>query len=219
RDWTHLRELLPELRKRKVVDEERFEELERMVHTELLHDAAGSADPQALHQGWSDVPRRLRTSEPLVTTYAEGLIKQGYHETAANLLRDALKKSWNEQLVYLYGMIESSDPAKQLAHAEDWLKHHERDPVLLLALGRLCVRNELWGKARMYLEASIGAGARPDTYRALGELLERMNERQEAAECYRKGLLLADEAEKPRTVGRALAGRGAPDPAKLLSPG
>ena len=46
------------------------------------------------------------------------------------------------------------------------------DPVLLLAASRLCMQNQLWGKARGYLEACIGRNGPPQAYRELGQLLE-----------------------------------------------
>lgn len=62
--------------------------------------------------------------------------------------------------------------------------------MLLLALGRLSLRNRLWGKARSYLEASIGASPRSAAYGELGRLLEQLGEQEAAREHYRKGLEL-----------------------------
>ena len=109
------------------------------------------------------------------------------------MVRDTLKQGYDGDLIYLYGIINGKDKDKQLANAEKWLEGNERDPVLLLTLGRLCYRNQLWGKARSYLEASLGIEARSDTYRELGQLLEKINQPKEAAENYRKGLILAQE--------------------------
>jgi HemY protein len=61
----------------------------------------------------------------------------------------------------------------------------------LLSLGRLCKHNKLWGKARSYLNASIGIKPHSDAYKELGQLLEQLNEHSQAVECYHKGLLLA----------------------------
>ncbi len=44
--------------------------------------------------------------------------------------------------------------AHQLERAERWLSSHPRDAALLLGLGRLCARQQLWGKARSFLEQS-----------------------------------------------------------------
>jgi HemY protein len=57
---------------------------------------------------------------------------------------------------------------------------HSDDATLLYALGVLCERAQLWGKAQTYLEASL---ALDDTWRtrvALGELFGRLGRDGEA---------------------------------------
>jgi HemY protein len=86
-----------------------------------------------------------------------------------------------------------------LALAETLLETHPHDPGLLLALGRLCLRAKLWGKARGYLEASISTDGPTPAYRELGHLLEQLGEHETALEVYRRGL----------------AGTGGPEPVAL----
>ena len=137
------------------------------------------------------MPKNLRQDLEMVRHYVRCLLVLKANDDAEQLLRDALKKQWDVDLVYIYGLIEASDKDRQLATAETWLKGHENNPVLLLSLGRLCKRNKLWGKARSYLNASLGIKPHSDTYKELGQLLEQLNEASEAVECYHKGLLLA----------------------------
>ena len=85
----------------------------------------------------------------------------------------------------------ASDLVKQQATAESWLNNHSRDAVLLLTLGRICMRNQLWGKARDYLGESIDVQANPEAYYEFARLHEQEGNREAAAECYEKGLTLA----------------------------
>jgi HemY protein len=101
-----------------------------------------------------------------------------------------LNRAWRPPLVRLFGMIESSDPAKQLNRAEGWLRTHPDDPDLLLAAARLCLKNELWGKARSYLETAISLRPSPEAYEEYGRLLNQLGESDAAAEAYRAGLNL-----------------------------
>ena len=71
---------------------------------------------------------------------------------------------------------------------EKLLADHPDDPTLLLTLGRLSLRAQLWGKARGYLEACIGRNGPAQAYRELGQLLERCMSRSKAIEVYRRGL-------------------------------
>lgn len=191
RDWQHLRTLLPDLRRQQVLPREEVTELEHRVYTELLNQAAARHDIAGLREVWSQVPRPLAENEELLGIYVRHLIELGQSADAEPLLRGLLRNRWSEGLVYLYGLVQGEDPARQLASAEQWAKEHGKSPVLLLTLGRLSLRNRLWGKARIYLESSIGAGPRPETYKELGALLERMGDHDAAMNCYREGMALA----------------------------
>lgn len=189
-DWEHLRDLLPELRKRKVLDEAAAERLEIRLHGELLAQAARGGDAEALRDAWNRVPRRLLHNPALVFAYANQLKALGEHDEAEAQLRAALKKQWDGRLVDLYGRL-PGDAARQLAAAEEWLRQHERDPVLLQTLGRLAMRASLWGKAREYLVASTGIAPTVEGYQLLGSLSEQLRDAEGATDYYRKGTLLA----------------------------
>lgn len=188
--WDELAELLPELRKRRALEEDAAELLERRVWETLLRKAHEHGNLDKLRELWERVPRPLHQHALLVAAYARGLLALGGGDTAENLLRETLRRQWDAELVRLYGLADSKNAAQQLATAEEWLKRHQRHPLLLLALGRLAMRAQLWGKARAYLEASAGMEARAETYRMLGELLERMEEETLARDYYHKGLAL-----------------------------
>jgi HemY protein len=194
-DWSQLRDLIPELRKQKVVDEAELLHLQVIIYTGLLNQAAQASAAEQLAQEWAKIPKNLRTNESLVDCYARHLLARGQDDQAEALLRDAMKRQWSEDLAELYGQVEATDSGKQLSTAEEWLSSHPRNPVLLQTLGQLCMRCKLWGKARSYLEASIGAGPMPAAYRVLGALLEQMEEPEKAMECYRAGLSLSAGAD------------------------
>ncbi len=189
-EWQHLLELLPDLRRLGVIDNQRADDLEGTAHAKLLARAAQGPDSLALVKTWQQVPQKLRQHESILSEYASALIAQGAGEQAETMLQEAIQKNWGDTLAHLYGLAAGADPAKQLTRAEAWLKDHENNATLLLTLGHLSLRNRLWGKARRYLESSISTGAKPETYQMLGQLLERLGEQENALDCYRKGLAL-----------------------------
>ena len=67
-----------------------------------------------------------------------------------------------------------ADATPQLEQAERWLTQHSGDATLLYALGVLCERAQLWGKAQTYLEASLALDDNWRTRVALGELFARL---------------------------------------------
>ena len=196
RSWEDLRKLLPDLRKQNVLSPADLLQLEKLVYRELQTRATQHGKLDALRSSWQQTPKHLRQDLDTVRHYVRCLLILNANDDAEQLLRDALKKQWDLDLVYIYGLIEASDKDRQLATAEGWLNGHENNPVLLLTLGRLCKRNKLWGKARSYLNASLGIKPHSDTYKELGQLLEQLNEHNEAGECYHQGLLLAAEEKR-----------------------
>jgi HemY protein len=190
-DWSHLKDLLPELRKRHVVDEQEYASLESRVYSQLLNSAISSQVREVILNVWSQVPKRLRPARDFAAAYAGYLMKSGQMDEAEKLLRDALNRQWDSQLVLLYSSVDSSNKTRQLAHAEKWLAERDSDPYLLLALGRLSEANTLWGKARSCYESSLAIRPLPETFKALGDLAAHMETRQPAEEYYQKGLALA----------------------------
>jgi len=61
-DWEHLRELIPELRRRKVESADELQLLERKTYRALLEQAFLSKDKNQLGQVWISVPKSLTTS-------------------------------------------------------------------------------------------------------------------------------------------------------------
>jgi HemY protein len=192
-DWHKLVELLPELRRRRIEPDADLQRLELQAQRGLLLQKARTVPPDELAAHWSSLPKKLRCQPQMVDAYSGALVGLNEMESAEVLLRESLEKCWNTELVQRYGALAVEDCAGQLSTAEGWLPKHSTDAALLLCLGRLCLRNRLWGKARSYFEASIGSGGpqRPQVYRELGQLLEQMGEPEAAGVCYRKGLQLS----------------------------
>jgi len=185
KDWEHLAEILPRLQKQGRVKQETLDKWAIRVHTENLDNAA---DGEAVLAEWKLVTKRLRGNTALLDAYYMNLMRVGLHDKAEKDLSAALKAEWRAPLVRLYGLVEGPDPSKQLKRAEGWLTRHDEDVGLLLAAARLCLRNELWGKARSYLETVIALRPTPEAYQEYGRLLTQLGETDAAADAYRQGL-------------------------------
>lgn len=184
-DWGSLGELLPRLKKNGQLKPGTLETWTIRVHKEALNGAEDSAAVTAI---WNSVSRAHRSDATLLEAYYGGLVRAGEHDRVEKELAGVLKSNWSGALVGLFGQLESSDPSKQLKRAEGWLRNRGEDPDLLLAAARLCLRNELWGKARSYLETVISLRPTPDAYQEYGALLNQMGEADAAADAYRDGL-------------------------------
>ena len=184
-DWKSLADLLPRLRKNTQIKPETLEKWTIRVHREALDKAA---DAEVLDQSWKGIARNLRSDLTLLETYYNGLMRAGLHDRAEKELAAALKSDWRGPLVRLFGLVEATDTTKQLKRAEIWLKNRSEDPDLLLTAARLCLRNELWGKARSYLETVLSMRPTPEAYQEYGALLAQTGDADAAAAAYRDGL-------------------------------
>src|SRR5690606_14652521 len=108
-------------------------------------------DAEALAQYWKALPAEMRHDATLAATVARHHIGLGNAPPAQAIIEQALEREWNPALVALYGEAAGDDARKPIERAEKWLPAHARDPALLLALGKLCMHQGLWGKAQSYI--------------------------------------------------------------------
>lgn len=187
--WQKLLKTSTTLRKRKLIPQPIFENIQIKAYGAMLQETV--ADLKALNSQWLTIPTHYQHTPSLVLIYAKALIRAEEGSKAAEFILEVLKKHWDDELVMLYGQAVLPDTEQQLKQAEKWLQQHETNAGLLLTLGRLCIRANLWGKARSYLEASCQIQAKPETYLALAELSQGHGEIEKACQFYQKGLLLA----------------------------
>jgi len=186
-DWQATLELAPDLRRQKALP---GDELDAALRRACLARLAQLADPNAAGQFeavWNLLPKTLRHDPELVVAAANARSTQGRPRDAEQLLREGLKRAWDDRLVDCYGHLDA-DLGAQLETAEGWLKDRPNSAPLLLALGRLAGRNEQWDKAREYLEASLRSNPGRDVYAALGRLCVKLGDVARGAEYLARAL-------------------------------
>lgn len=202
-DWSALLGLLPELRKEKALPAAELDELERETWRGRLAEvgeyglAQGETALQPLSKAWNQLSASLRNEPELIATYVEQLRRLGAQEEAEEVLRGALKRDYDSRLARFYGVLRGADPARQLQTAELWLKQHPEDPALLLTLGRLCLQNQLWGKARDYFETSLKLERHPETCAELARLLAQLGELERSNQLLLESLDLLHQGLPP----------------------
>jgi len=130
------------------------------------------------------VPAR-ESSPRLVRAFAEALIELGAHDEAQAIIEAQLDVAWDSALIRLYGRSGRGNLTARIARADKWLSQHPDDAQLLLALGRLCLAQRLWGKAQSYLEASLSLDDQREVRLELAHLFEQTERSAEAMRHYR----------------------------------
>lgn len=175
-DWERIRALLPAARRYRVQRETRLDSIEERMFRNTVEQA--DITHEAVRNAWNALAASLRHQPALIAVHAAALVRVNRSDDAARELAHALGQGWDERLVRAYGLLPARDARRQLAFAESLLREHARQPELLLALGRIALRNHLWGKARDYFEASLRLAPRPETCAELARLCDNLGEHE-----------------------------------------
>jgi HemY protein len=134
---------------------------------------------------WKQLPADEASDRRLMEKALPHLVGAGQVALARRQLENMLDAEWDTQLARLYAHCGTADPVGCLTKAEAWLKKQPRDAGLLYSLGRLCIMNQLWGKAQSYLEASLALAPAVETHLALARLSEQLERGEDAQRHYR----------------------------------
>ncbi|MFK7865670.1 MAG: heme biosynthesis protein HemY [Pseudohongiellaceae bacterium] len=197
-EWQKLQDLIPVLEKKKIIDTQEAERIGKRVCVEQLYEIASSSEDgqstegisssalsNSLAKTWKRIPAKFRDDPKLVKHYCELLVKLDDSAGAVKAMEVALSKNWSDELVIQYGQRDYGANQAQLLIAENWLKARPANSELLLSLGRICMRNQLWGKAKEYYQASISIAPSADAYGELAKLLKNLGEQKESEENFR----------------------------------
>ena len=194
-DWQNLLQLLPQLRHHGGYSREQFENLEVEIYAQQLAALAerpGKGDAskaKQIDELWAAMSAALKRKAELVGVYCDYLQSSNNGEGAEKLLHNTLNHHWDDRLVRRYGLLVGGDISTQLVIAEAWLRERPNNLALLLALGRLAQRAELWGKARDYLESALALSSQPEIFAELARLMAQLGEMDKSAAYYQQGLL------------------------------
>ena len=200
KNWDQALLLIDQLERRSVFDATQASHLRRYAHAENLKRKA--LDQRALEECWQKIPSALKRDAKIAAAAAQCYMALGVVAQALQIIEQALAMEWDSELAGIYAECEGGETIRQIERAEQWLKSNPRDAVLLLTLGRRCARQELWGKAQSYLDASISVEPMYSAYLALAQLHDRLGNADAARRNYRESLDLAVNQLKQMTGGR-----------------
>lgn len=188
-NWDAVLDTVSRLEKRDAMDETAATQLRQQAWLEKI--GADARDAQALQAVWKAVPGKFGRRGNIAAAAARAFIALGDRENARRILTESLDEQWDGDLAALYGDCFSGETVRQIEQAERWLARHPDDAGLLLALGKLCLHQELWGKAQNYLDASISVNPTRAAYTALGQLAEKLQKPDEAFRHFQKAMELS----------------------------
>lgn len=188
-DWTHLLNILPDLKRYRIFPEKKLQDLTRKTYLGCTHALVRKKNWEALHQLIEGLPKFLKYDPEITASYCRALILQNESHRAEIYLRKIVAKQPEPIILQVYGELPTN--VAQISVLESLLKNHSNSAALHRCLGELYFRLELWGKAKTHLEQSLQIKATPESFYALGKLLDILQEKNAAYEAYKQGLHLA----------------------------
>jgi len=226
--WEPAARLIDRLAERNALSDADRDQYDRLVASEALK--ARSIDAATAREAWQQLPQRLRADRVVALTAARMLVLHGDAASARPIIEGALDEEWDSALALQYsehaagalapgdgepsiGPGESAaaqaaagpgddDLALRIARCERWLALHPNDAMLLLSLGRLCMRAGLHAKAQGHLEASLSLDPTYSAHLGLARLHEALGHQEAAASHREQALTLAMRALDTATGGR-----------------
>lgn len=189
-NWDAVLELVGRLEQRNAIQGTKAQQMRQHAWLEKLR--ASAADGKALRSLWKQMPGELRHTVKVAAEAARILMRVGECALVRRLLTESLNAEWDGDLVALYGDCREGNVAGQIEQAEAWLATHHDDAGLLLALGKLCLHQELWGKAQSYLDASLSLQPSRDAYTTLAQLAEKQHKPDDAFKYYQLATALSE---------------------------
>lgn len=190
-DWDGVLKLSRQLAKRNALVPEVVREVRTQAHLANLDQRAD--DSEELVAYMRSIPKDDRGNRVSLAA-AKALVAVGADLEAQKLIDNVLDHStsetWSPALVSIYGRLGSGDQLSRIAKAESWLKQHPEDAKILIALGRMCFRKQLWGKAQSYLEASLSIQATQEAHLELAKLFDQLEQVEKANKHYRASVQL-----------------------------
>jgi HemY protein len=189
--------LVDQLVKRRVYDAAQGDLVRAGAHAEAL--AALRQDAAGLRAYWNRLTDADKQNPRVARAGATSFLMLGGDREAAEIIVRCLDRQWDSDLTPLYAQCRTPEPTRQLETAERWLLQHSQDATLLYALGKLCERESLWGKAQTYFEASLALDNHWRAHVALGEMQGRLG-RDESANSHLATALQLALAELQRSA-------------------
>lgn len=190
RNWDAVLSVLTQLEKRSAIDATAATQLRQQAWLEKL--TAQTQDLASLQGLWKSMPVEFKRRTKIAAVAARSFIRLKDCRNARQALADSLNAQWDSELVTLYGDCQGGNLVGQIEDAEKWLTQHPDDAGLLLALGKLCLHQSLWGKAQSYLDASNSLAPSRAAYTALAQLADKLGQHELAARHYQKAAQLTE---------------------------
>jgi HemY protein len=191
--WEDVLATLGPLTRSGLMPEQAAQQIRTNAELHLINTKPANRD--AIMGAWKATSRESRYDVNIVNAAAKRLNAIGCGDDAKTVIEETVDErgpeGWDSALASSYAECKTDTTLAQIERAERWLRDHARDAALLATLGKLCMRQSLWGRAQSYLEASVALEPTTDAHMTLARLMEQIGKRDEAINHIRRSAELA----------------------------
>ncbi len=199
-DWDQMLATLRQLEKRDALHPSAVRGLKTRACRALF--ARRTGEPVRLKELLSSLRGDERTQPEIAEAAALAFARTGDPAQAQRLLEAALDQQIAPRLLQAYAGLDEVSLRDRIARVEQWRERYGEEPSLLLALGRLCAAQALWGKAEEYLLHSLRLDPQPEAHVMLADTYEAMGRPDAAGEHFEAAARLAVQGSLGDTTNR-----------------
>lgn len=189
KNWSEVLKLTHSLSKREALHPVLAQKYIQEAIAKLVQEKA--TDHEALLRIWKTLPKENRKASKIALVMAQGLLSVNQQNVARELVEESLDTHWDESLIDIYPKCVSpgSSNLSLAQKLESWTTKYPGEPALSLAMARICLDQQLWGKAKSNL---VGVIRDPKTkpaikaaaHMAMAKLHESLTEPNDASTHY-----------------------------------
>ncbi|MBB1322844.1 heme biosynthesis HemY N-terminal domain-containing protein [Shewanella sp. SR43-8] len=183
-DWQALKLLLPILKKRQLLTETEFNQLNTKTNSILMVNAAKTSEAE-LNKCWHWLSKSERKQDELVVAYAHGLTQYGHKDKAIKLIIKQLSAAPSAALfAAIPDLIDAQDQEvrKLLSRLETT---HEHDADYQMCLAKLAIQSRDTKQAKTHWQNVCRIAPTHQSWLALAQAQEQLGENSSAANSYR----------------------------------
>ena len=183
-DWQALKLLLPILKKRQLLSETEFNQLNTKTNSILMVNAAKTSEAE-LNKCWHWLSKSERKQDELVVAYAHGLTQYGHKDKAIKLIIKQLSAAPSAALfAAIPDLIDAQDQEvrKLLSRLETT---HENDADYQMCLAKLAIQSRDTKQAKTHWQNVCRIAPTHQSWLALAQAQEQLGENSSAANSYR----------------------------------
>lgn len=185
--WETLRKLLPELEQKNTLSEYQLFDYTRRCYQPLFRSQASHSEK--LKTIWDSLPAKQRRNRAIRMAYLDTLVARGYQDATMHVALKGLRKD----IIKPSDLLEY-DSSAWPAHTSlrdyvaEQVKKHAENPDWLLLFANLALKDNDAELAEKAVQQAIKIQPDRRSYKLLGDILAKGNQKEAALSAYRKAL-------------------------------